>query len=74
MSHPITVRIKRMAGSSDLPMPAKMSGQAAGNYVHESAIFSLLPYVPAVIGMMLLGRWLKGRSIEPVLPLETKPV
>jgi len=53
---------------------AEVSGQAAGNYVHESAIFSLLPYVPAVIGMMLLGRWLKGRPIEPVLPLETKPV
>jgi exosortase len=53
---------------------AEMSGQAAGNYVHESAIFSLLPYVPAVIGMMLLGRWLKGRPIDPVLPLETKPV
>jgi exosortase len=53
---------------------AEMSGQKLGNYVHESTFFSLLPYVPAVIGMMFLGRWLKGRPIEPVLPLETKPV
>jgi len=30
MSHPITVKIKRMAGSNDLPLPVKMTGQAAG--------------------------------------------
>jgi dUTP pyrophosphatase len=30
MSHPITIRIKRVAGSEDLPLPAKMTGQAAG--------------------------------------------
>ncbi len=30
MSHPITVKIKRLSGSADLPMPVKMTGQAAG--------------------------------------------
>jgi dUTP pyrophosphatase len=30
MSHPITVKIKRVAGSEDLPIPVKMTGQAAG--------------------------------------------
>ncbi len=30
MSDPITVKIRRLAGSADLPPPAKMTGQAAG--------------------------------------------
>ena len=33
-------------------------GQKAGGYVHESAFWSLLPYVPAIVGMLLLGRWI----------------
>jgi len=33
-------------------------GQKAGNAVHESAWLSLLPYVPAIAGVFLLGRWL----------------
>ena len=52
----------------------EMYGQNAGNYVHESAIISLLPYIPAIAGVMLLGRWLRGRPAEPVLPLKTKTV
>ena len=35
-------------------------GQEWGSYVHESALFSLLPYVPAIFGLLLLGRWLEG--------------
>jgi len=34
-------------------------GQSAGNYVHESTFFSMLPYVPAFIGMMYVGQWLE---------------
>ena len=30
MSHPITVKIKRLPGAGDLPMPVKMTGQSAG--------------------------------------------
>ena len=53
---------------------AEMFGQATGDKVHENTFFSLVPYVPAVIGMMWLGRWLKGRPVETVLPMETKPI
>lgn len=41
---------------------AQMGGQEWGNYVHEGGpggILSLLPYVPAIVGLMLLGRWLE---------------
>jgi exosortase len=33
-------------------------GQAAGAYVHESSFWGLLPYLPPIIGMLLLGRWM----------------
>ncbi len=38
---------------------AEAFDQKAGNYVHENTWFSLLPYVPAIIGVLLLGRWLE---------------
>jgi exosortase len=34
-------------------------GQSAGNYVHDNGIISILPYVPAIIGVMLIGRYLE---------------
>ena len=37
-------------------------GQKAGNYVHEHWFFSLLPYVPAILGLILLGRWFERRA------------
>ncbi|MSU59321.1 MAG: exosortase/archaeosortase family protein [Pedosphaera sp.] len=40
-------------------LAAEFGGQSAGNRAHESAFWSLLPYVPAIIGLMLLGRWLE---------------
>jgi exosortase len=49
-------------------------GQKAGNYVHASSWMSLLPYIPAIFGVLLLGHWLredrnKKRSAGPqVLP------
>jgi exosortase len=53
---------------------ADIWGQDAGNYVHEGGplgIFSLMPYVPAFIGLMLLENWLyerppAGKSHTPV--------
>ncbi len=48
---------------------AEFDGQSAGDYVHESTFFSLLPYVPAFLGLMVLGHWLRDRpapSPEPV--------
>ncbi len=41
---------------------AEIGGQPAGNYVHESSVFSLIPYVPAIAGLMLAGRWLEKRN------------
>jgi exosortase len=38
---------------------AEFGGQSAGNYVHASSIFSLIPYLPAIGGLMYLGRWLE---------------
>lgn len=57
---------------------AEFGGQNAGHYVHDGGpfgIFSLLPYVLAFVGLMLVERWLKrDTSIEtrPVLPAEPK--
>jgi exosortase len=38
---------------------AEIGGQSAGNYIHESSIFSLVPYLPAIGGLLFLGRWLE---------------
>lgn len=43
-------------------LAAEFWGQAAGNKAHESTFWSLLPYVPAILGLMLLGRWLEKRE------------
>jgi hypothetical protein len=32
--------------------------------VHESSIFSMIPYIPAIVGLVLAGRWLAEKS-EP---------
>ncbi len=52
-------------------LAAEFGGQDAGNYVHEGGpggLISLLPYVPAIFGLMYVGRWLE----EPK-PAEVKP-
>jgi exosortase len=44
---------------------AAMGGQEWGNYVHEGGpmgIISLLPYVPAILGLLFAGRWLETKS------------
>ncbi len=47
---------------------AEVAGRETGNYVHESAIFSLLPYVPAFAGVFGLGRWLREPAPPPAPP------
>lgn len=44
---------------------AEFSGQQGGNYIHDSEIFSLLPYIPAFLGVMFLGRWLREPEPAP---------
>ncbi|MFO1487187.1 MAG: exosortase/archaeosortase family protein [Verrucomicrobiota bacterium] len=46
-------------------------GQAAGNYVHDGGpggLFSLLPYVPAIFGLMYLGQYLEEKKPQPAAP------
>jgi exosortase len=45
-------------------LAADLFGQETGNAVHDSALFSLSPYVPAILGMILLARWLE-RDTKP---------
>lgn len=37
---------------------AKVAGKEWGDWVHENFVFSLLPYVPVIIGLGWLTRWL----------------
>ena len=39
-------------------LAAEAFGQNAGNYVHESSVFGMVPYIPAIGGMLLLGWWI----------------
>ena len=41
---------------------AEMGGQSKGDFVHENWFFSLVPYVPAVAGLLLVGRWLEKKA------------
>ncbi|HEY2329222.1 MAG TPA: exosortase/archaeosortase family protein [Verrucomicrobiae bacterium] len=41
---------------------AELGGQSTGNFVHENWFFSLVPYIPAIAGLLLVGRWLEKRS------------
>ena len=41
---------------------AVMGGQEWGNYVHESTAISLVPYIPAFIGLLLVGWWLEQKE------------
>lgn len=48
-------------------------GQKAGITVHDSAWFSLLPYVPAILGVVVIGHFLKespAREKAPLAPVE----
>lgn len=57
-------------------LAAEMGGQEWGSYVHDggpAGLFSLLPYVPAFIGLLVLERLLKGRP-TPLTLAELKPL
>jgi exosortase len=49
---------------------AEMGGQKWGNYVHESTLISLVPYVPAIIGLLLVGRWMEKSEVKSLKPTE----
>lgn len=60
-----TVRLSTIVAAGEL------RGQAAGNFVHDNGIISMLPYVPAIIGVMWLGRILE--KTEPASAVTTVP-
>ena len=39
-------------------LAAEWFGQKTGAQVHESTFWSMLPYVPAILGLIFLGRWI----------------
>jgi exosortase len=50
---------------------AEIGGQEAGSYVHDGGpggVFSLLPYVPAFIGLLVLERYLRSADTSNPLP------
>jgi exosortase len=56
-------------------LAAEIGGQDWGNYVHDGGpggFFSLVPYVPALFGLMYLEQWLRGagkrKSSGPTAP------
>jgi exosortase len=44
---------------------AVMGGQEWGNYVHESTLISLVPYLPVFLGLLLVVRWLEDKTGTP---------
>jgi exosortase len=43
-------------------LAAEWRGQAYGNAVHSNFYWSILPYIPAIGGLILIGRWLETRQ------------
>jgi len=47
-------------------LAAEIFGQKTADWVHESTLFSLSPYVPAILGVIFIARWLeRGGSAAP---------
>jgi len=38
---------------------AEMGGQKWGDFIHENWFFSIVPYLPAIIGLLVIGRWME---------------
>jgi exosortase len=45
---------------------AEIGGQTTGNFVHENAFFSMVPYIPAIAGMIFASRWLADKPKKEV--------
>jgi exosortase len=52
---------------STIIIASEAFGQATGKYVHESSWASLMPYIPMIGGVLLLGHWLREKRTQ-VLP------
>jgi exosortase len=59
--------IGNMARLLCIIIAAEMGGQKWGDYVHEGGpfgIISLTPYIPGIVGLLLLGRWMENREAK----------
>ncbi len=52
---------------------AEAFGQKAGDWVHENAILSLVPYIPAFLGLGALGSWLQEKTTKPTTDSKPTP-
>ena len=48
-----TVRLSTVVAAGE------WKGQVAGNFVHDNGIISMLPYIPAIFGVMVIGSYLE---------------
>jgi exosortase len=53
-----------------LIMVSEAFGHARGEAFHDSTFFSLLPYIPALLGIMALGHFLREKKNDPKPPKE----
>lgn len=51
-----TVRLSTIVAAGEI------GKQEAGNFVHDNGIISMLPYIPAIFGVMLIGQYLEKRE------------
>jgi exosortase len=51
-----------------LIMVSEAFGRTRGEAFHDSTVFSLLPYIPAIVGIMALGHFLREKKTEPESP------
>lgn len=54
-------------------LAAELGGQETGNFVHENTICSLIPYIPAIVGLLLIGRFLENREAAAARLKEKRP-
>jgi exosortase len=38
---------------------AEMGGQKWGDFIHGNWFFSIVPYIPVIIGLLVIGRWME---------------
>lgn len=59
---------------SSIIVAAEAFGQPAGDFVHDNSMMSLLPYIPAFAGLLLLGLVLDGKLVGIFRCLLTREV
>jgi exosortase len=52
---------------------AEVYGQQAGDFVHKNGFFSIVPYIPAIGGVLLVGRWLREKKPSAIEPKDPGP-